>query len=239
MEGPQKSDSSATEGATPLVEFPPLTKEDLIEIDRLYAELLKKFWHGKISGFESYTGVEEAIGMGNEFFNSGVTWRQFLYALAMTRNSLIREIGEAEFDVLKFNAKTLIENQIMAGMKILDLGSGPKPVFARCCRAMGADVWTVDKESDFKNRRSLLSRELWDLEDRKHIKLELTDINMGQRAVFFIQKKSKGNFNLVTEANLISGGLENGRVIAMPLLRKGGIYRGFGPRTDPKPQLKE
>ena len=119
-------------------------------------------------------------------------------------------------------------------MKILDLGSSRYPYFARCCRTMGADVWTVDMDSipEFYHRKSPIPEEAKKLEIEKHIQLNLND----PRAADIIMKKTGGNFNLVTESNLGADGFSKGRDIAWPLIKKGGIYDNV---TMVKMELKE
>jgi len=230
-------------------EFPPLKQEDMKEIFNLYISLMGKFSVETIKatapGFKAYTGIDEDVGndWNKEvpFYNTGITFSQLLYTLAMTRHPLVKGITDSEFDDSKFDAKELIEQKIMKGMKILDLGSGPRPVFARCCRAMGADVWTVDKPPrlfgtyEFRTNRKLLSKEQCELEDKRHIEIDLTS----KKATDVIKEKSRGEFNLVTEANLIGPGLhtdEQKRSVAMPLLKKGGVYYSV---SNFRPELKE
>src|SRR3989338_4233675 len=114
-------------------EFPALTSEDLEEIKVLFERLHKKFDRRynllKAPGFKAYTGLNIAVGEGNDHYNSQETFHQLLYTLAVTRHPLVKKLVEPEFDASTFDAKTLVESRIMSGMKILDLGSGPKPVF--------------------------------------------------------------------------------------------------------------
>lgn len=133
--------------SSPEVEFPPLTEKDLEEIRILNEKLQKVFeWKGA-RGFTKYTGIGVDVGSDDIYlyYNSKVTARQLLSAIALTRNPILEQMIKPRFNYKEFDARILVENKIMAGMKILDLGCGPKPVFARCCRAMGADVWTVDQ----------------------------------------------------------------------------------------------
>ena len=218
--------------------FPPLTPRDLEEIYNLFLGLVSRFAkyisskervENETFGFKDYTGTGQLLGQGSIYFNSTVTLYQFIYALAMTRHPLIKKMIEPKFNQVEFDPKVLADNKIMAGMKIIDLGSGPQPVFARCCRAMGADVWTVDDKPDssrldFRSNRDFLSKEQRDLEDQRHIELDLKS----EHAADLIIQKSGGDFNLVTEANLGGHGLylkEERRKIAWPLVKKGGICK--------------
>ena len=221
------------EAPPPPAEFPPLTKEDLKEIKKLYSKLYLEFAIlRKILDFKNYSGVKEEIGQGGIFYNSRSTLFQFLKVLAMTRHELVKklvELAKSDKDRKVFDIQSLVDGKIMAGMKILDLGSGPEPVFARCCRAMGADVWTVDLEDDHyrivaRREANSMTQGAMALEDLKHIKIDLTKKNAAQ----IIKEKSLGDFNLVTEANLIGSGLGSEKDIAMSLLKKGGVYGKYG-----------
>jgi hypothetical protein len=122
--------------------FPELTEEDLWEIRKMRSELDKALGD-YIRGFEAYTGVNEIVGQ-HSVFNGPITAGQLKYALAMTRSPILRELIENGGRRGEIDASVLVENKIMAGMKMLDLGSGPEPVLARCCRSTGADAWTAD-----------------------------------------------------------------------------------------------
>lgn len=227
---PTQPDKSKIEGKPASAEFPPLTKEDLEEIYDLFLSLFRKF--GRMaettSFFKEHTGTSEPLGGGSKetwFFNSKVTLWQFLYALAMTRHPLVKEISANEFDVTKFNEEILARNKVMAGMKILDLGSGPQPTFSRYCRAFGADVWTVDRSPKYRDvnqvyNQEFLPKEDSDLEDSRHITIDLNDKN----AVDVIREKSGGEFNLTTESQLVAAGFFDGGKVGLELLKKGGVH---------------
>jgi hypothetical protein len=91
---------------------------------------------------------------------------------------------------------------------------------------MGADVWTVDMDSkvreDFQKDREFLSPMERDMEDQRHIEIDLTSALV----VRVIKEKSGGEFNLVTQANL--DGSTGEQPIAMLLLKKGGMYDHHG-----------
>ncbi len=216
------------------IEFPALTKADLEEIHELERALFRELGdrYGQIDGFEKYSGLNERIGFGTTIINSSMTWHQFVFALAFTRHSLVKKIAEGNSS--EINAETLVKNKIMAGIKILDLGSSIWPVFARCCRAMGADVWTVDKDQrPFDFEPGYLSEEQKLIESQKHIVLDLED----KDAVDIIKQKSGGNFNLVTESQLEADEFMEGEKIALPLLKKGGVHEGTLSKW--RPTLKE
>jgi len=224
-----------------VVEFPPLKKEDLEEIRNLFLSLYVKFFDKEVLGFEEYTGIDKAVGAGGICYNSMVTLWQLEYAIALTRHpiikNMVKEIYENKFDMSKFDAKALVENKIMTGIKILDLGCGSRPVFARCCSAMGADVWTVDKDpiQYLPSQEKSFTLKQKDLEIGKHIQLNLNN----SEAVKIITERSLGDFNLVTQANLIADGFDSSKIkaIALSLLKKGGVYQDSV--YDPKGILKE
>jgi hypothetical protein len=217
------------ESTFPPREFPPLTKDALEQIYALFLDLENKF-SDSIPGFEQYTGTDESIGTENSHYNSIITKFQFQYALAMTRHPLVIKVAKNDFDISEFDPKILVGSKIMAGMKILDLGSGPMPVFARVCRALGADVWTVDKEALYN---SSLKKVLQEAEKARHIVLDLSSKNATQT----ILKRSSGNFNLVTAANLDSALFLGGKKVGWPLVKKGGVY--YEVTASSYPELKE
>jgi len=204
-------------------EFPPLTQRDLEEIHRSFLLLLRV--QKKLSEFRKYTGLEEAPGEGGPLYNSRTTLYQFIYVLAMTQHPLVKEIvGRSKDNKLEdqLDAAQLVKAKIMQGMKILDLGCGIKPVFARCCRALGAQVWTVDAKPavHFEFNRELFTREQREIELLNHININL----VAAEAATIIQQKTGGNFNLAIEANLIADGFDEADLISMPLLKKGGVH---------------
>lgn len=207
-----------------VVEFLPITPEDLEQIKKLRAGIWRKF-KGVLPGFKKYTGIEKDIGVST-VYNTPVTAGQLMFALAMTRHPLLYQMIQNQ-DVNKdnFNAEELVENKIMRGMKILDLGSSDRPIFARCCRYMGADVWTVDidtiEEHRFGISNQLLTPEIKKLEIERHISLDLL---RSDEAVDKINQLTGGNFNLVTEAHLRTDGVKTGKSIGLALLKKGGVY---------------
>ena len=221
------------EGTTKPVEFPPITKEDLEEIRKLSFGLINKLtFRDKNDNikvkpilFSRHTGLDEPVGGGDSiYYNTIMTCYQFLFALAMTRHPFVKKMIAPEFNPSESDIENLVEKKIMSGIKILDMGCGPKPTFARCCRVLGAEVWTVDNESDFRYYRPTLPKDQCDLEDQMHIELDLVNV----QAVDIIRKRSMGDFNLITEANLYLKSPSVARVqskdIAMPLLKKGGVH---------------
>lgn len=204
--------------------FPELTEKDLCDITDLWREL-KAVVGVYIRGFEPYTGVDEIVGQ-HSVFNGPITASQLEFAMAMTRSSVLKDFIVNSRRNENFSPELLVQNQIMSGMKILDLGSGPVPVFARCCRSMGADVWTADvcpitEDCD----ETLFPKGMQSLEKARHCVLDLS----APSAFAIIQEATLGNFNLATESNLAAGwmkasGFYGGKELGMRLLRKGGVY---------------
>lgn len=209
------------------------TPQDMKEIYRLFLEIHANIPE-KLKGLEAYSGTDQGIGEGNSYHNSVATLHQLEYALAMTRHPLVREMASEHFDPVKFNPRELVENKVMAGLKILDLGCGHTPVFARVSRSMGADVWTVDKiAADGFHCSDSFRSEARKSEIEKHIQMQLSHVN-AKISAGLIRQKSGGEFNLVTASNLDSDGFAGGKDIAMLLLKKGGIYNGGSPRIFPE-----
>jgi hypothetical protein len=199
--------------------FPVLTPEALKEIEKLSAGL-NEVLAFRIPEFQAYTGNGQDVGQGS-IYNSPVTAAQLEYALAMTNAPLLAGMIRSPLGRKGFEIKRLIDEQIMSGMKLLDLGSGPVPVFARCCRYMGADVWTVDKEAVTSHYEEIFfPKEQQQIEHDRHIQVNLAE----PFAVRVIQERTHGGFNLVTEANLDADGFRKTGEMAMELLTSGGVY---------------
>lgn len=196
---------------------------ELTEINKEDPKKLKSI----LRGFKKYTGCNQDFGEGL-FYNTYGSGLQLLFALAMSRDPLIEKVvNDVKFkDLRNFDAAVFIKRQILRGMKILDIGCGRLPSFARVARQMGADVYTVDRISadDFFEGLDM-PPEQKEQERIKHIKLDIDD----QRAVQKILEATNGNFDLATEASLEDDrGWNNdevqGKDIGSKLLKKGGIY---------------
>ncbi|MGB7957440.1 MAG: hypothetical protein WCF77_01165 [Minisyncoccia bacterium] len=217
--------------------FPELTEKDLREVKDLKYKI-EDYLGEYIHGFDAYTGSDEDKIVGQHtVFNGPITADQFEFAMALTQSPLIMEsitkgVREKEF------AKTLVESKIMAGMKMLDLGSGHEPTLARLCRSMGADAWTADVYPTTENYdEKLFSKEQQAVEKAHHLVMDLSEPSALQK----IQEATGGDFNLATEANLAAGwmkasGFYGGKKLGMQLLKKGGVYYNGDER---KATLKE
>lgn len=174
-----------------------------------------------INGLRNYTGVGNPLGISS-CENSPLSANQFYCALSMSKDPLVDAlIKDKSIRNYNFDPKSLIEKKVLSGMKILDLGCGHAPTFARCSRHMGADVYTVDlfPASKFEEYDSIPTW-LKELEIKNHI---ILDLNL-EDAVEIIRKISGVDFDLVAEAHLRTDGCYRGKEIALPLLKQGGVH---------------
>jgi hypothetical protein len=149
-----------------------------------------------------------------------------------------REDQNVKLEEKFLNIREAIENKILSGLKILDLGCGKRPYFSYLCRMMGATVYTADMiaASDFEGIEHGIAPNS-DAADF-HIQLDLSNGD----AVDKIEKASGGKFNFVTEAHLntvmareVNGRSElvsfsGGKEIAKRVLIPEGVY--FNPYDD-------
>jgi len=164
-------------------------------------------------------------------------------ALAMSNNpameDLLKKIKKGKVDWQNFNPEPLREANVLQGMKILDLGCGWTPTFARTARRLGADVYTVDviPADEFYLWNPLDDKELLEelktsnprkynielqlikefdetrkIEAEKHVEINLREPD----AIARILQQTGGNFDLVTSAHIDSGSEYKGRDITYP-----------------------
>lgn len=168
-----------------------------------------------IISFRDYTGLGESLGKGGYDYNSRFTARQMVFTLTLSEHPLLNELVDSDTTWETFDAGPLVEAKVLDGFKILDLGPGSEPTYARCSRHLGAIVYTLDvfpvpsADKDY------------------HLKLDLRD---EERALGRILKETNGEFDLVTCAFLEEGAIrvqppENyTETIVLPVLREGGVY---------------
>jgi len=104
-----------------------------------------------VGGFEDIVG--EPLGVGF-YYNTAGTIYQLAIALSLSQNPAIAE-GLTESKTPEEIIKEFREGQVLAGLKVLDLGCGKNPSFALAAKAMGAEVYTADAEDlsqDIKGR---------------------------------------------------------------------------------------
>ena len=174
------------------------------------------------------TGVDEPLGRAS-VLNTPLALIQMDFVMAMKeKHPLVQEILSKDFNREAFKLEGLTESKIFSDLKILDLGCGYEPTFARSARYLGADVYTVDVVSadDFVSNDSF-PQELKDLEKMKHIQKNLNSLDAPE----LIMERTGGDFDLVTEAHLFSsyGGIKRPDEYKLPdmsmkWLKKDGIY---------------
>ena len=195
---------------------------DIQATRQLYRQLLNRVESRRggtrPAGFEHLTGLREDLGHGSgpglgniAVFNTPRALDQMEWTLALTGHpkvsALVTPLQPGEPD---FHATELVKLQILAGMRILDLGCGLEPTFARAARFLGAQVYTVDLFAATNFRHALerdgafrLPETFAALERANHIERDLKT----PAAVDAILAASGGNFDLVTSAHLDSGNL--------------------------------
>ncbi|MBX7148024.1 class I SAM-dependent methyltransferase [bacterium] len=179
-------------------------------------------------GFEVVTGLEDgavpgvpAVLGGGLVYNSYDTVRQLFQALALVDPEIVDAALNPDLHPDRSDVARLIEAQVLAGMRILDLGCGPDTIFARLARAMGAEVWTVDMlPPDRIGPEGSVERAFY-------LQMDLSNRYAAAR----IYEATGGNFNLVTQAHLNSDAepvmeVPNLPRMASALLRDGGAYSG-------------
>ncbi len=171
-----------------------------------------------IPGFKPYTGLGESLGGGGYGFNSEFTSEQMFFTLALSEHPLLDELVDSDTTWETFDAEPFVRAKVLDGFRILDLGSGPEPAYARCSRHLGAIVYTVDMHP------------VPHPDQEYHLQL---DLRGEEEAVRKILEKTSGEFDLVTCAFLEEG---DARIDAEPpenytgtivrlVLREGGVYR--------------
>lgn len=128
---------------------------------------------GQIPNRDTPAGFEDVIpgGLGTgpgRYFNTPTSTHQLRVALGVSpRRERIEEIVlSTEGSGTRHLITTLRAEQVLAGMKVADLGCGIKPGFAMAASSMGAEVHTVDaSELDPGIQKRLASHTVVDLSD--------------------------------------------------------------------------
>jgi len=224
-----------------------LVKEGNKLSSKIQYPLSSNLGSASIPGFdEKYTGSAElGCGVGvngstwdDRVFNTACTAYQFVMALVYSKHPLIKYImSDESIKRSNFEPEPLVEAKILEGTKILDLGCGLVPSYARCCRGLGAKVYTVDviPVKHFIGMEKL-SKEYRDEELKNHIQVDLNK----KESIKKINSISDGNFDIVSCANLDYGtfyqgnlrhlntsfrnGIENSII---SLIKEGGIFYRF------------
>ena len=157
-----------------------------------------------IPGFARFTGLHQPVGTGN-IENTDLSAYHLMVVMAVSRHPLIEALfHDTSVTSTSFNPDALVDAGVLKGVKVLDLGCGGLPTLARCARAMGATVYTVDIVSAdaLKFGKEFFSSEQRQLEVSQHIHL---DINRPD-AVDILKKTTGGNFDVVSESLANLGG---------------------------------
>jgi len=197
-------------------------KQLLKERDLLAIKIQTSGFGGYIPNLRGeYTGHSNRLGIST-IYNTNFCSDQVEIAMLMSDHLLIRELLESNIRGEEFDPDPLRRAQILEGMRILDMGCGNLPTFARCARRFGAEVYTVDLISadEFYSVNYYFTKDDVETERMCHIQLDLGKPGV----VEVIRERSGGEFDLVTEAHLETDGCYKGRDIAFPLLKQGGIY---------------
>ena len=167
--------------------------------------------------FSKYTGLDVPLGQ-NGTHNSALAAWQLSFTMATQNHPLIDELitkphhafmppkGKETHDVqttikeINELVREMVSQKILADLKILDLGCGPQPTYARCARELGADVFTLDAQesSDDFLKSPTFHKVHQEVENEQHLKLNMRTTN----ALEQITKKFGNNFDIITSAHL-------------------------------------
>lgn len=218
-------------------------------------------YHGEISHGALQILAGKSIGTST-VYNSPFQSAQLIIALAMSRDARIEEIVQQENPgpVFKIGTREKFLEKwggVLNGLKIIDIGCGYEPTFARASRGLGAEVFTVDiiPASQFENfhpKRYDGENDAVEIADHElakkfHIQMDLDDEDALQK----ILEITGGEFDYATEAHsgtgvphgYIEG--EDGNIINSrkiyrfrpgkdfynPLLKKDGVFFALGSST--------
>lgn len=176
----------------------------------------------------SYTGAYGCLGYETAF-NSPLCSYQLCYTLAFSNHKLINDLINKTHD--NFDPAPLAQAKVLNNIKILDLGCGFQPTYARCSRKLGAQVYTVDviPAKNFEFEEKYFSNEDRKTEAKHHILVDLNSNNALEKII----KKSVGEFDIVSTAHLKSGWSHKNKSYSPPhyidelsfsLLKTGGFY---------------
>jgi hypothetical protein len=205
----------------------PLQKFELRALEGRFIGLVEWLTDGGyliIPYLRGYTGIGETLG-GDTFYNTTLAARQFIWLLATVDDPLVNQLADRDcyrqsssherVENVQAIVDQLSRQKVLQGLRVLDIGCGMIPSFARCSRAFGAEVWTVDclfSADSFEPSPSALERSF-------HIKGDIQE----EGTIIQLLESSGGSFDIVTHAHL-----ERDRskpdFDAFRLLRVGGLY---------------
>lgn len=199
-----------------------------------------------LAGTENWTGERFGVGTGS-IYNTQLTKTQFFISLALSNHPLMLEVSKLPIDTDGreiMPTQQLIDAQVLAGIKIIDLGCGHVPAFARLTRWLGADTYTADiisadtfeydkfPDQNWPARSTSSKRDFPDWlrnqDFEKHIVCDLRK----KESLDLLLERTKGEFDMVTEAHVNSGANYEGKLIyagdiepvAEKLLKCDGIF---------------
>lgn len=211
----------------------PLTKARIARVKALRKKIddgcIANLRNGPVFAYsDRWSGLRcNGIGSGDSdcsVFNNPSTTDQITLVLALSEHQLLEKIVElplirerSDKDRNRYREWiTAIENEkVLQGMKVLDIGCGLKPAFARSTRILGADVHTVDFYSSDKfevyhgneSYRSSFTPEQRIIEVERHIQLDLRSEN----AFAQIKERTGGEFDFVTASHVDDNFLKDGK----------------------------
>lgn len=175
----------------------------------------------EMPGFDDVIG-ERFLGSGLYSNTCGIV-NQLCGAIALSEHPLIPEVfalgRSVDLEEASSRVKRLRSEQVLDGMRILDLGCGVVPYFAAAARSLGATTYTADAEE-----RGERFPQLGDT----HVKIDFRQ----PEAVDAIRDVTGDSLDLVTEQiiaplpsqyYLAPPSYLSILDIARPILRKGGI----------------
>lgn len=144
---------------------------------------------------------EFCIGEGN-YYNTNMSVAQLWIVLAACGHPIIPDLLRwKKWD--KDSIQKIIDAQALEWLRILDIWCGLRPVFARLARALGATVYTLDKESSesFKTNENCDPKRRQE-EKEHHIVLDLHHDTSAQ----IVYEWTNGNFDYITSAAIFQDG---------------------------------
>jgi hypothetical protein len=179
-----------------------------------------------INSFRRFTGMKKPLG-DSLMHNSALSIGQILFSLALSEHKVLQDLIDSGKRTT-FDPKKLVENQVLSGMKILDMGCGYIPSFARCARFFGAEVYTVDSTyGRFAIKDPEFPLKMREEELTKH---QLHTLNRSD-SVDILKESTGGEFDIVTACYLALGmgqGFHGGKDIGLQLLKPSGWYYEVG-----------
>ena len=175
---------------------------DLGEVRTLYRELAHRNAQSTTGVFGRWTGLRDTLGSSDatQWYNTPLALDQVEWTLALTRHPLVRGFAAPTGPHPSVSEGDLVAAQLLQGMRILDLGCGREPTFARVARALGAHVTTVDVigPESLRFDRGHFSAAEQEAERANHLTIDLMAADAADRILAF----GVEGFDLVTSANL-------------------------------------